>query len=263
MDKVFENAKCLILDMDGTVYLGNTLIEGSDRFLKEISKKGIDFKFFTNNSSHNAASCVNKLRRLGFDYDESKIIISSYVTIDFIKKNRAGKKVYLLGNDNLTGDFAKAGIPLTTDRDEADIVVLGFDTSITYKKIEDAAYIIARGKEYISTHPDVNCPTDYGFMPDNGSFISLFKTSTGREPDLIMGKPYSHTVDYVCSATGCSKDEIVFIGDRMETDIYIGVKNGVKTALVLSGVTSEESMKTYPFAPTVYAENLEALLKFF
>ena len=148
MDKVFENAKCLILDMDGTVYLGNTLIEGSDRFLKEISKKGIDFKFFTNNSSHNAASCVNKLRRLGFDYDESKIIISSYVTIDFIKKNRAGKKVYLLGNDNLTGDFAKAGIPLTTDRDEADIVVLGFDTSITYKKIEDAAYIIAMGKEY-------------------------------------------------------------------------------------------------------------------
>lgn len=261
--KPFEGVKCLILDMDGTVYLGHKLIRGSDRFLNEIAKRGIDFKFFTNNSSHDAPSCVNKLKRLGFDYDESRIVISSHVTIDFLKRFREGKRVYLLGNENLTKDFVKAGIELTTDRDNADILVLGFDTTITYKKIEDAAYILVHGAEYISTHPDVNCPTDYGFMPDNGSFISLFKTSTGREPDLIMGKPYAHTVDYVCSNTGYTKDEIAFVGDRMETDIYIGVKNGVKTALVLSGVTTRESMKNYDFTPTVVAENLEALLEQF
>lgn len=254
---VFSDIRCFIVDMDGTFYLGDQLLPGAEEFAQAVKNSGKRFFFFTNNSSHDEDECLEKLRRIGFNADKGSVIISSHVTIDFLKRNRPGKKVYLLGNSNLTKDFTEAGIPLSDD--DPDIVVLGFDTELTYEKINKAARFLASGAEYIATHPDVNCPLKEGFMPDVGSFISMFETSTGRRPDLIMGKPYAFTVDYVTHRIGCERNEIAFVGDRLETDIAIGQKNGLKTALVFSGVTSPELYKNSSIKATAAFENIGGL----
>lgn len=256
---VLESIKCFIVDMDGTFYLGNSLLPGAKEFAECVEKSGKRFFFFTNNSSHNEEECLGKLRKYGYDAEDGTVIISSHVTIDFLKRNRPGKTVYLLGNKNLTGDFIKAGITLTDEN--PDIVVLGFDTEITYEKINKAASFIAGGAEYIATHPDVNCPLKDGFMPDAGAFMALIKASTGKDPDVIMGKPYAYTVDYVTNRIGCKREEVAFVGDRLETDIAIGVKNGLKAVLVYTGVTTPEMYEKSDIKATVAFENIGELGK--
>lgn len=254
---MFENIKYFIIDMDGTFYLGDNIIDGSKEFIKQLRDKGKDFFFFTNNSSHNAEECLLKLNKIGFPVPEEKIIISSHVAIDYINKHRKGKTVYLLGNDNFKSDCEKAGINLTDNN--PDIVLLGFDTSLTYEKINKAANFIADGAEYMATHPDKNCPLAKGFMPDTGSMIEMFFASAGRRPEIIFGKPYGYTVDYVTDMLRCQRNEICFVGDRIETDIAVGAYNGTASALVFSGVTSPEKYKKSTIKATAAAENLKAL----
>lgn len=254
-----ESIKCFIVDMDGTFYLGESLLPGAKEFAECVEKSGKKFFFFTNNSSHNEQACLSKLRRYGYDAEDGSVIISSHVTIDFLKRNRPGKSVYLIGNENLRGDFIKAGITLTDEN--PDIVVLGFDTQVTYEKLNKGANFIAAGKEYISTHPDVNCPLKDGFMPDAGALMALMKASTGKDPDIIMGKPYAYTVDYVTNRICCKREEIAFVGDRLETDIAIGVKNGLKAVLVYTGVTTPEMYEKSDIKATVAFENIGELGK--
>ena len=254
---MLKDVKYFIIDMDGTFYLGDNMIEGASEFTDALPAKGKDFYFFTNNSSHDAAECLAKLTKIGYPVPEEKIIISSHVAIDFIQRNRNGKRIYILGNENFTSDCVKAGLNLVDEN--PDIVLLGFDTTLTYEKINKAANFIANGAEYIATHPDKNCPLANGFMPDTGSMIEMFAASTGRYPDIIIGKPYGHTVDFVTNRLGCTREEICFIGDRLETDIAIGVKNGTKSVLVYSGVTTPEMYETSEIRATVAAKNLKAL----
>lgn len=256
---IFKKTKYFIVDMDGTFYLDGNIIPGADGFLKKVRESGRDFYFFTNNSSNNVGSCRDKLARMGFPVDEKRVIISSHVTIDFLKRYRPGKRVYLLGNERLTGDFKAAGIALVEKN--PDIVVLGFDTTLTYQKLWDAAKYIANGAEYIATHPDLNCPTADGFMPDTGSMIELFAASTGRRP-LIMGKPMTATVDFITHMLACSRDEIAFIGDRLATDIAIGAKHGIPSALVFSGVTAREEYENSDIKASVAVDSMKDLAEY-
>lgn len=256
-DSVISGIRCFIVDMDGTFYLGDSLLPGAIHFAEAIKETNRRFFFFTNNSSHNEEECLVKLNKLGYPAKKGDVIISSHVTIDFLKRNRPDKTVYLLGNDNLTGDFIEAGIPM--DDVHPDIVVLGFDTALTYEKINKAANFLAAGAEYIATHPDDNCPLKDGFMPDVGSFISMFRQSTGRTPDLIMGKPYAFTVDFVTNAIGCRREEIAFVGDRLETDIAIGANNGLASVLVYTGVTSPEKYASSSIRASLDVENIGKL----
>lgn len=254
--QLFADVKCYIVDMDGTFYLGDGLLPGALRFARAAEEKGKRFFFFTNNSSHDEDECLTRLNKLGYPAEKGSVIISSHVTADFLNRKRQGKRVYLVGNRNLTKDFTEAGITLVND--DPDIVVVGFDTELTYEKIDKAANYIANGAEYIVTHPDVNCPLKDGFMPDVGSFMALIKASTGREPDLIMGKPYAFTVDYVTNLIGCKKDEIAFVGDRLETDIAVGSRNGLRSVLVYTGVTTPEMYAKSEIKATAAYENIGA-----
>lgn len=253
---IFDKIKYFVIDMDGTFYLSGNLIDGSLDFLETVKNKGKDFCFFTNNSSNNVEVCINKLNKMGCDVEDNKIVISSHVTIDFLKRNRVGKTVFLLGNERLTKDFIKAGIVLTDEN--PDIVVLGFDTTLTYDKIWKACNFIANGVEYIATHPDFNCPMAEGFMPDTGSMMAMFEASTGKRP-IVMGKPNFYTVDYLCNKLDCTKDELCFIGDRLETDIAIGCNNDVISVLVLTGVTDMELYNKSGFRATVVVDSLKSL----
>ena len=257
---MFKETKYFIIDMDGTFYLGDKMIDGADEFIRHIRDCGKDFYFFTNNSSHDAKECMAKLEKIGFPVDDKRVIISSHVAIDFIKRKREGKRIYLLANENFTNDCIKAGLNLVNDN--PDIVLLGFDTTLTYEKINKAANFIANGAEYIATHPDKNCPLAEGFMTDTGSMIEMFYASAGRYPDIIVGKPYEYTVDYVTHFLSCERSEICFIGDRLETDIAIGMKNGTKSVLVYSEVTTPEMYEESDIKATVAVKDLKSLSEY-
>lgn len=255
----FSDTKYFIIDMDGTFYLDGNLIEGSVDFINKIKETGRDFYFFTNNSSNNVEVCRAKLEKMGFPVDENRVIISSHVAADYLNRNYPGKKVFLLGNERLTGDMKKAGIRLTDS--DPDIVLLGFDTTLTYQKIWDAVRFIDGGAIYLATHPDMNCPTADGYMPDTGSMIELFAASTGKRP-TVLGKPMTATVDYITSLLGCEAKELCFIGDRLATDIAIGANHGIPCVLVFSGVTTPEEYEKSEIRATLAVKDLRALSEY-
>ena len=256
---IFEKTKYFIIDMDGTFYLSGNLIDGSTDFIDKLKQTGRDYRFFTNNSSNNVEVCRNKLANMGFPVGEDAVIVSSHVAASYINETYPGKSVFLLGNERLTADMEKAGINLT--QEDPDIVLLGFDTTLTYEKINKAAKYISEGAVYLATHPDFNCPVAGGFMLDTGSMIEMFAASTGKRP-TVLGKPMTATVNYITKLLNCTKDEIAFVGDRLETDIAIGMNHKIPCALVYSGVTTPEMYNKSDIRADVAVADLRALTEY-
>lgn len=247
MNNELKDKQVFILDMDGTFYLGDKPIPGALEFLDLLEKKGKRYIFFTNNSSKSVEDYHVKLGKMGVRVKEGGVMSSGTVTIDYLKKNRPGKKVYLVGTPSLLESFKTGGIVISDEN--PDIVVLGFDTTLTYEKIHKACTFIRDGAEFIATHPDANCPIEGGFMPDTGSMIKMFTESTGVEP-VVMGKPFSHTVKAIEAATGTGRDRMAFVGDRLQTDIAIGVKNNATSVLVMTGATDEKVLAESDIKPS-------------
>jgi 4-nitrophenyl phosphatase len=245
--------KLFVLDMDGTFYLGNRLIPGSLEFLDKLREKGIDFLFFTNNSSRNRQFYKNKLASMGCFVDEDSIVTSGDVTIRYLRENHSDASVYLVGTVLLEQSFIDGGIKLT--KNDPDIVVLGFDTTLTYEKIERACTFIRNGASFIATHLDLNCPTEDGFIPDCGSMCAMIEASTGVKP-RYLGKPFRETVDMIKLITGRSSDEIAFVGDRLYTDIAVGVNNAITGILVLTGETTPDDVEKSSVKPDYIFESL-------
>ena len=258
--EIFENVKYYVADLDGTVYLGNELIDGAKEFFDLVKENGKDFYFLTNNSSNNSVVCREKLIKMGFPVPEEKIIVSTHVAINYIKKNYPDKSVYLIGNSRLLYDFEKSGIPLT--KDMPDIVVLGLDDTLNYEKIRKGCNFIIKGAKFIVTHPDIKAPMGDDYMPDAGSMMALFSTCTGVEP-LVMGKPEVYTADYLTELLHCRRDEICFIGDSLAADIALGARHGMKTACVLTGVTTPEIYEKSNIKPDVCVDSIKDLCEIF
>ncbi len=234
---VLQDKKLYIFDMDGTIYLGNNVFPYAIRFIKNLRKHGKRVLFFTNNASHSPSFYLQKLTRLGFEPSPEEIMTSGDVTIEFLLRHRKGKSIYLVGTDDLMQNFRERGIELLGGKeDSADIVITSFDTTLTYEKLDNACRLVRGGAEYLSTHPDFNCPTETGFIPDSGAIAAFVTASTGKTP-TYFGKPYRETVEMICEATGLSKEEMCIFGDRLYTDIAIGRRHGVTAVLVLSGET--------------------------
>ena len=234
---LLSEKKLYIFDMDGTIYLGYNVFDFAIRFINHLRAAGKRVLFFTNNASHTTEFYVKKLTKLGFSPTPDEIMTSGDVTIEFLKRHRPGKSVYLVGTDELVDSFRANGINiLTGDEDKADIVVTSFDTTLTYKKMDNSCRFIRGGAEYLSTHPDFNCPTENGFIPDSGAIAAFVTASTGKVP-TYFGKPYRETIDMISEATGFGLGEMCIFGDRLYTDIAIGKKHGVTAVLVLTGET--------------------------
>ncbi len=240
---MFENKKLFIFDMDGTIYLGNKVFTFAIDFIKNLRAHGKKVLFFTNNASHNPDFYVKKLERMGFEPSSDEIMTSGDVTIKFLKSHRAGKSIYLVGTDELEEQFKNEGIKLVSNSEasakrDADIVITSFDTSLTYEKLNNACRMVRNGAEYLSTHPDFNCPTEDGFIPDSGSISAFVTASTGVE-STYFGKPYVQTVEMISEYTGFSRDEMCVFGDRLYTDIAMGKLHGVTAVLVYTGETTK------------------------
>ena len=242
-----NDVKLFLLDMDGTFYLGGQLIEGSLDFIKKVQESGRDFMFLTNNSSHNANFYVQKLAKMGLNVDRSKVMTSGEATCEKINELYPGKRCFVLGNEFLKEEFAEAGI--TVDNKDPEIVVIGFDTTLDYQKMWDVCNFVRAGLPYIATHPDFNCPTETGFMPDIGAIMDFIAASTGRRPDLIVGKPHTGIVEAVKRRTGLEVNELAMVGDRLYTDIETGLRSGMLSILVMSGETTEEMLAASETVP--------------
>jgi len=241
---ILDTKKLFVFDMDGTIYLGGIPFDFAVRFINKLRENGRRILFFTNNASHSPEFYIKKLTRLGFNPSEEEICTSGNVTAAFLMTERAGKRVYLVGTEELYDQFAYAGVDLVCDKNgipdgrEADIVVTSFDTTLTYDKLVVACDFIRAGAEYLSTHPDFNCPTETGFIPDSGAIAALVTASTGALP-TYFGKPYPETVRMISEITEIEKDEMIIFGDRIYTDIATGRRHGITAALVLSGECKE------------------------
>jgi len=227
-----------IFDQDGTIYLGNRVFDYAVRFIRNLRESGKRILFFTNNASHSPDYYMDKLTRLGFEPKRSEILTSGDVTVGFLKSHRPGKPVYLVGTPELEKQFTDAGIELS---DKADIVVTSFDTTLTYAKLDTACRLIRNGAEYLSTHPDYNCPVEGGFIPDSGAIAAFVTASTGVKP-TYFGKPYNETIMMMREFTGLENRDMCIFGDRLYTDIALGRRNGVTASLVLSGETTQDDV---------------------
>lgn len=243
----FDDVKLFLLDMDGTFYLGDRLIDGSLFFIDRVQKTGRDFLFLTNNSSHNAAFYVERLHRMGLDVPRSKILTSGEATCEVLSEKYPAKRAYVLGNEYLIEEFHEAGIPV--DDANPEIAVIGFDTTLTYEKMRKICDLVRAGLPYIATHPDFNCPTENGFMPDIGAIIAFIEASTGRRPDLIVGKPNTGIVEAAVRRTHITPAQMAMVGDRLYTDIETGIRSGMLSVLVMSGETTREMLASSATRP--------------
>lgn len=257
MQNKLADAKCFLFDMDGTVYLGDHLLPGAKEIIAYLEHSGIRYYFLTNNSSRSRLDYVKKLADFGLHVPLEKIFSSGEATAAYLQKQHPGARVYLVGTPSLEGEFTEFGINLVET--EPDVVVLGFDTTLTYEKIWNLCSFVREGLPYIATHPDINCPTLDGVMPDIGSIMALVLASTGREPDVIVGKPHQPMVEVILAKTGLSAAEIVMVGDRLYTDIALG-QSGLTTVLVLSGETKRQVLDGAKYQPDFIARDLEDLL---
>lgn len=232
-----KNIKLFALDMDGTIYLDTTPLDGAIEFCNKLYERDM-LCYFTNNSSKNPMDYVEKLNKIGFPAERRHIITSGDVTIAYLNKYHKGESVYLLGTKALEDSFIQGGITLS---DKADIVVVGFDMTLTYEKLERACTLIRNGAKFYSTHPDINCPTKDGFIPDSGAICAAIELSTGVKP-RFFGKPNAETVEMLELKSGLSRDNICMVGDRLYTDIALGKKNGMMSILVMTGETTKEML---------------------
>ena len=250
-----QDVKLFLLDMDGTFYLGDRLIDGSLDFIDRVRATGRDFLFLTNNSSHNAAFYVEKLKKMGLAIPREKVMTSGEATCEKLKELYPGRRAFVLGNEFLLEEFAEAGIEVDMQRPE--IVVIGFDTTLDYKKLQAVCDFVRAGLPYIATHPDFNCPTETGFMPDIGAIMAFIEASTGRRPDLVVGKPNTGIVEAVLRRTGLKTDELAMVGDRLYTDIETGLRSGMLSILVMSGETTPDMLAAAERKPDLVFDRLD------
>lgn len=254
--------KLIIFDMDGTVYLGANLIDGAKETFKYLKENNIDYVFFTNNSSHDLDFYFNKITNFGIECDLKKNFYSSTeVTIGYLL-DRNIKDIYVIGNKSLKKKFEKYFnlISKYDANEKLDAVVTGFSTELVYDELKDAClYLETRDIPFIATNGDYRCPIEDGlYIPDNGGMCEWMRLCTGKSA-TVMGKPNPEIIYYLAKQFGVSLDEVLVVGDRLYTDILVGVNAGVDSLCVLSGECSMEDVKNYPHKPTFVLDSIKSL----
>jgi HAD superfamily hydrolase (TIGR01450 family) len=240
---------CFLIDLDGTIWLGDRLIPGADHFIQWLIATNKRFRFVTNNSSTSPLVYVNKLRRLGIKCPDNIVFTSAGATIRYLHE-KGIRSVFPLGTPIFVQELVDAGITIA---DDAECVVLAFDKTLTYQKADHALQLLRGGAEFIATHPDVLCPTEGGYCLDCGAMTAMLETARGRKAK-VLGKPSPEFIELALHELNATAEESIVVGDRIYTDMRMGIDGGIRTALVLSGETKETD--NLPFAVDYIVPNV-------
>ncbi len=235
--KSIKDTKLYLFDLDGTIYHDGVLIDGVKDTLIKLRERGAKIVYLTNNSSAPKDGYEEKLKKIGIFEPNDMVYSSLDCAIDFLSAKRTGKKIYALATEKVREYLKAQGLNIVEEKyaHTADIALMAFDKELNYQKMVTFNELLVMGKEYISTHPDKVCPTRGISIPDAGSFIEMFKSSSGREPDIILGKPYTYIAEFLLEKLGVKKEQTTMVGDRLSTDIKFGLNISGNAVLVLTG----------------------------
>ena len=252
--------KLFLFDLDGTLYLGDTLFSGVPELLALIRARGGQYRYLTNNSSRSVDAYVERLTRLGVAAEPEDFLTSVDALIAHLRgRGMEARRFYVCGTESMKSQLRAAGFAVASSREDADALLMGFDTELTFQKLEDACILLGKNVPYLATNPDWVCPTSYGFVPDCGSVCEMLWRATSRRP-IVIGKPEPLMPQLAMLEAGVSAQETLLVGDRIYTDIASGANAGIDTLLVLSGETKEEDLPTADPQPTFVLPDVAALL---
>jgi len=254
--------KLVIFDMDGTIYLGKDLIDGSLETFKKLNEENIEYVFFTNNSSHDLDFYYEKIKNFGIKCDRNKNFYSSTeVAISYLKEQGL-KRLFVIGNKSLKNKIAKDFeiVENYSENEKIDGVLAGFSTELVYQELRDAClFLETRDIPFIATNGDYRCPIENGlYIPDCGGMIEWIRLATNKKA-RVMGKPDPEVVYTLAKMFNVSLDDVVVVGDRIYTDILVGVNANVTSVMVLSGETKMEDLKNYSYRPTYIINSIKEL----
>jgi len=246
--------------MDGTIYLSSRLFDGTLDFLEYVRRRGGKYIFLTNNSSRGIDAYLKRMHGFGIECGPENFVTSTDATIAYLKKTYRDALYYVCGTESLKTQLRDAGFRLSKSWEQgADVVLLGYDTELSYEKLESCCILLNRGADYVATHADPVCPVWYGSAPDCGSVIEMLFTATGRRP-VVIGKPQPAIVELAMERGGFGREETCVIGDRVYTDIACGVNAGVDSIFVLSGEGVMSDIDKYGVKPTYIFKDIRDVL---
>ena len=261
-EKLLQSVKLYLFDMDGTLYLGSRLYDFTIELLETIKSTGRRYLFMTNNSSKSVEDYIKKLAAMGISATREDFITSSQATAWYLKKNHPNQRLYVCGTQSLKKELQREGFTVTENLDEVDCIVMGFDTELTFKKLEDVSRLLLTRPElpYIATNPDYVCPTEFGSVPDCGSVCDMIYNATKKRP-VVIGKPSPLMPELAMAQHGYTKEETAVVGDRVYTDIKSGLNAGITGILVMSGETTPEILAQSPDKPHLVLQDASEIIK--
>ena len=256
MDKSLAGIKAVFLDLDGTIYLGDELIDGAIEFLNRCKEKGVQRFFLSNNSSKSVTEYLAKLHGFGIPAKAKDVLLSTHDLLSWLGKEGV-TETYLVGTEGMRSMLEEVGV--STRSSEPQYVVLGYDTQIDYEKLATASIHLHGGVPLVASHPDIVCPSLDGGLPDVGAYLALFKATTGIEPTHVCGKPNAGMILHKIEELGLQPSECAMVGDRLYTDMEMAARAGVVGVLVLSGEATLDDLEAAPQTPDVIVDSVANL----
>lgn len=248
-----KNYQGYLIDLDGTMYRGTEKIEAAADFIQRLNKTGIPYLFVTNNSSRTSEQVAKKLNDFEIPATPNQVFTTSMATAQYIYDLKPRGSIYVIGEEGIKDALQKKGFQFKDE--QPDFVVVGIDREINYEKLALACLAVRSGATFISTNADIALPTERGFLPGNGSITSVISVSTQTDP-IFIGKPEPIIMEQALAFLGTKKEETIMVGDFYDTDILAGIRSGMDTLLVHTGVTTKEQLKEKEIQPTYAVDSL-------
>ncbi len=258
-----KEIKGFIFDLDGTVYIGDQLIPGAKETISMLRREGKKILFLSNYPLETRMKKVEKLQRLGIKAEINEIINSSFVLTEYLSKMHKTARILPVAETVVIDELQEKGHIITCDPEDVDVVVISWDRQFNYNKLNLALQAVKNGAKMVATNPDPTCPVENGVVPDTAGMIGAIEAVTGKQVDVIVGKPSTIMANVALETLGLQPEECIMIGDRLQTDILMGRNAGMKTALVMTGITNQKDMKGIDIYPNYLLDSIAQIQDIF
>jgi len=249
-----------IFDLDGTVYLGDALLPSAAETISTLRAAGCRTVFLSNNPTHTRETYAARLTGMGLPTTAADVVNSSFVMVEFLKQVMPEARLFVAGEESLSRELLAAGFSLTDEAGQVQAVIASFDRTFTYHKLQVGFDALRAGARFFATNADRYCPVPGGGQPDAAAIIAAYEACSGRTVEAVVGKPSKHMASAILELLGVAPERCLMIGDRLETDVLLGLNAGMAAALTLTGATGVDEATGSPIQPTYIIDRLADLL---